>query len=107
VFGSSTDAPVVSTCTEPNQSGGGLEVLNGNVTFNGYNFAYSTASDAGAGNIYNQHIYRTLDHGICYEVIYFIHYSNIGNYSPGVVKEFDLNALLQKFNEILSTIQLK
>lgn len=107
VFGSSTDASVVSTCTEPNQSGGGLEVSNGNATFNGYNFTYSTASDAGAGNIYNQHIYRILDHGICYEVIYFIHSANIGNFSPGVVKEFDLQDLMQKFNEILSTIQLK
>ena len=107
VFGSSSDPQIVAACAEPNQSGGGFETSNGAVTINGYNFAYSTAADAGAGNIYNQHIYRAVNNGVCYEAIYFIHSSNIGNYSPGVVKEFDLNGLMQKFNNILSTIQLK
>ena len=107
VLGSSSDSQIVTVCTEPNQSGGIPETPDGNLKVNNYSFAYSTASDAGAGNIYDQRIYRAVNNGTCYEVIYFIHYSNIGNYSPGVVKEFDLKGLLQKFNGILSTIQLK
>jgi hypothetical protein len=106
-LGFSADAQIVATCTDPNQSGGGFEVSNGSVNFNGYNFAYSAASDAGAGNIYTQHIYRAVNNNTCYEAIYFIHSSNIGNYSPGVVKEFDQQALMNKFNGILATIQFK
>ena len=81
--------------------------MKGNEVINGYHFVHSQAVGAGAGNIYQQEIYRTADQGVCYEVIFFIHYSNIGNYSPGVVTEFDLNGLLQKFNEILSTFHVK
>ncbi len=106
-LGTSSDSQIVADCMQPNQFGGGFEMSNGNVTFNGYNFAYSSAADAGAGNIYNQHIYRAAINGVCYEAIYFIHSSNIGNFPAGVVKEFEINALLQKFNGILSTIQVK
>lgn len=107
VLGSSTDSQIIADCTQPNQSGSGFEISNGNVIFNSYNFTSSSSSDAGAGNIYNQYIYRIVNKGVCYEVIYFIHSSNIGNFPPGVVKEFDINTLLQKFNGILSTIQMK
>lgn len=106
-LGSSSNAQVLAACTEFNQSGGAPEVSNGNVVVNGYTFAYSTASGVGAGNIYDQHIYRIAKSGICHEVIFFIHYSNIGNYSPGVVKEFDLQGLMGKMNGILTTMQMR
>ncbi len=107
VFGSSTNSQIVASCVDPLQSGVAPETANGKVAFNGYDFTSSVASDAGAGNIYDQYIYRVAEQGVCYEAIFFIHYSNIGNYSPGAVKEFDQPGLLQKFNGILAAIQLK
>jgi hypothetical protein len=106
VLGSSSDPQIVAACAQPNQNGI-PETPGGNVAVNGYDFAYATLSDAGAGNYYEQHIYRVVNNGSCYEAIYFIHSANIGNFPPGVVKEFDHQSLMNKFNAILSTIQLK
>ncbi|GAB4542463.1 MAG: hypothetical protein Fur002_12790 [Anaerolineales bacterium] len=105
VFGA--DAQNASTCEEPNQTGGAPEMPNGRQTFNGYSFAYSVASGAGAGNLYDQHIYRSAQNSVCYEIIFFIHSSNIGNYAPGAVKEFDAQGLMQKFNIILASLQIR
>jgi hypothetical protein len=106
LFGSSTDAQVVSTCTQP-ASLGGLETVTGTVPVNGIPFTKSEASGVGAGNIYEQVYYRVVHNAVCYEVTYFIHYANIGNYPAGEVTEFDQASLLQKFDEILSTLFLK
>jgi hypothetical protein len=105
-FGSASDPLTVSACVEPNPNGM-PETSAGNISASGYTFAYSTVSDVGAGNYYEQHIYRTLYNGTCYEAIYFIHSSNIANYTPGVVKEFDRQGLMDKFNRMLASIQLK
>ncbi len=106
LLGSSTDPQAVSTCTQV-LSFGGPETIVGDVTINGISFTKSAGSGVGAGNIYEQTYYRTVYNGTCYEITYFIHYSNIGNYTPGTVKEFDRAALLQKFDEILNTITFK
>lgn len=105
-LGASTDPQVISACPDSNPNGM-PESSVGNLTVNGYNFTYHTVSDVGAGNYYEQHIYRALHNGTCYEVIYFIHSSNIQNYTPGAVKEFDRPGLMSKFEKILSTIQFK
>jgi len=105
LFGSSTDAQAVSTCTQT-ASLGGPETGNGDVTINGVSFTKSVGGGVGAGNIYEQTYYRTVHNGICYEITYFFHYGNIGNFDPGSVKEFDHTALIQKFDQILSTLTL-
>jgi hypothetical protein len=107
LLSSNADPQIVATCTYPNPNGGGLEEPKGNAVINGYSFVYSEAGGVAAGNIYEQYIYRTVNNGMCYEVIFFMHYGNIGNYAPGTVKEFDKNDLLQKFNGILSTFGVK
>ncbi len=106
LFGSSSDPQIVSTCTQL-LSFGGPETVIGEVTINGVSFTKSHASGVGAGNIYEQTYYRTVYNGTCYEITYFIHYANIGNYAPGTVKEFDHTALIQKFDQILSTLVRK
>ncbi len=106
LFGSSTDPQIVSTCTQ-SASLGGPETIVGDVTINGVSFTKSEGSGVGAGNIYEQTYYRTVYNGTCYEITYFIHYGNIGNYDPGTVKEFDHAALIQKFDQILSTLVFK
>lgn len=106
LFGSSTDSQVIASCTEP-LSLGGPETISGETSINGVNFTKSQAVGVGAGNIYEQTYYRTVYHGTCYEITYFIHSTNIGNYEPGAVKEFDHTALIQKFDQILSTLVLE
>jgi hypothetical protein len=104
---SASDAQTVATCTDPNQSGGGPEQVIGNEVVNGYTFVHSTSDGAGAGNYYHQEIYRMVNQSVCYEVIYFIHSTNIGNYPPGTVTEFDNNALMQKLSSVFSTFTIK
>jgi hypothetical protein len=104
---STTDSQIVATCTEPNQNAGGPEELIGNEVINGLTFVHSTSEGAGAGNYYQQEIYRMVNKNMCHEVIYFVHYTNIGNYPPGIVTEFDRNALTQKFYSVFSTFTIK
>lgn len=106
LFGSSTDAQIVSECTQP-LSFGGPESIVGNVTINGVPFTKSQGGGVAAGNIYEQTYYRTVYNGTCYEITYFIHYGNIGNYQPGTVHEFDHDALIKDFDQILSTVTLQ
>lgn len=105
-IGSSTDAQAVATCTEP-ASLGGPETIPQEVTINGVVYAKSQGTGVAAGNIYDQIFYRTVHRDTCYEITYFMHYTNIGNYEPGAVSEFDRDLLLQKFDEVLSSLVLK
>ncbi|MBI3162720.1 MAG: hypothetical protein HYZ23_09430 [Chloroflexi bacterium] len=102
--GGTAEAQIVAACMESNVSGGGSEIVVGNETINGYTFVHSTADGAGAGNLYQQEIYRMANDGVCYEVIYYIHSSNIGNFPPGIVTEFDRNLVVQRLSEVFSTL---
>jgi hypothetical protein len=105
-IGWSDDPQQVSTCTQP-ASLGGPEAVLGETTVNGINFTKSEATGVGAGNVYEQVYYRTVHNGSCYEITYFVHYGNIGNYPPGAVTEFDRTALYQQLDEILASLILK
>ncbi len=108
LFVSSTaEAQTVATCTEPNQSGGGPEYPAGDEVVNGLTFVHSTSEGAGAGNYYQQEIYRTVHQNVCYEVIYYIHYTNASNYTPGTVTEFDRDAVMQQLDGVFSTFTIK
>jgi hypothetical protein len=97
---------VVATCTEPNQNGGAEEKLVGTEGINGYTFTHFSAEGAGAGNYYQQEIYRMANKGVCYEVIYYFHSTNVGNYELGTVSEFDRNAIIQQLYGVFSTFQI-
>lgn len=107
LYGSSSDPQVVATCADPNPNGGAPEEAKGIEAVNGLNFVHSQSVGAGAGNIYEQETYSAAHQGVCHEAIFFIHYSNVGNYAPGTVIEFDHDGLLQKFHAILSSFQVK
>jgi hypothetical protein len=80
----------------------------GDVTINGNKFVRSEGAGVGAGNIYEQIYHRAVINGSCYEVTFYFHYTNIGNYAPDAgIKEFDRAALLQRFESILSTLVIK
>jgi hypothetical protein len=104
---SSSDSQIVADCTAPNENGGGGEQVVGNEVINGYTFVHSTSEGAGAGNYYQQEVYRMVQKNVCYEVIYYIHYTNIGNYTPGTVTEYDSVALMKKFSSIFATLTIK
>ena len=106
LIGSSTDPQAVATCIEPTVFGA-PEEIKGSMLVNGISFTKGQAVGVGAGNIYEQFFYRTAYNGTCFEITYFIHYGNIGNYEPGLVHEFDEDALLQAFDQTLSTLVLK
>lgn len=106
LFGSSTDPQAVTTCMEPAPESG-MQTKLENVTLHGIPYVTTRGVDVGAGNIYDLTYYRTAHAGTCYEIIYYMHYTNIGNYEPGVVTEFDREELLQKFDEIFSTLELQ
>ena len=105
-IGSSTDPQAVSTCTAPASLGAPEEPV-GSVVIRGIVFAKSQSAGVGAGNIYEQVFYRATYNGTCFEISYFIHYGNIGNYEPGLVHEFDHDALIQAFDQTVSTLVLK
>lgn len=107
LIGSTTQNDILQTCTQP-ASLGGPENIIGEVNINGINFTRSEATGVAAGNIYEQIYHRAVVNDVCYEVIFFIHSTNIGVYAPDAgVKEFDRAALLQRFEDTLSTLVIQ
>ena len=107
LFGSTNDSSIVNSCTQPGSFGGTENVVD-DININGIKFVHSEGGGVGAGNIYEQIYYRAVHNGTCYEVTFYIHYGNIGNYSPDSgVKEFNRDALMQKFESVLSTLVIK
>lgn len=103
----SNDPAIMANCTQP-AFAGGPETVTGEVNLDGVPFTRSEAVGAGAGNYYEQTYYRAAYQGSCYEVMFMIHSANIGNYAgDSGVREFDRNALTQKFETILSTLVIK
>jgi hypothetical protein len=105
LLAASQDPAIVSACIQPVAGDG--EKITGQVILNGYTFTRSEFSDAGAGNFYELIAYRTAWENTCYEVIFLIHSTNIGNYTPGTVVEFDHAALLDKLETVLNTFMVK
>jgi hypothetical protein len=105
---STSDAQTVATCTAPNQNGGGgPEHPAGNEIINGLTFVHTSAEGAGAGNYYQQEIYRTVHSNTCTEVVYFIHYTNASNYTPGTITEFDSDSIVKNLYGVFSTVVIK
>ena len=72
----------------------------------GHTWSVASAGDAGAGNFYDETVYALVGSSPCLAIRYFIHSTNIANYDPGVVKQFDREALITMFGRIRSTLTL-
>jgi hypothetical protein len=77
------------------------------VMVNDISFVPFTTNGAGAGNFYDVRAYHTVQNSICYEIALTLHTTNIANYDPGTVTEFDMTlgwSILEKiFNAFLFT----
>src|SRR5207247_320003 len=69
-------------------------------------YSVATTSGAGAGNFYEEIVFAISDSKPCTAVRYRIHSSNISNYDPGTVREFDRAVLLRQFDEIRDSLVL-
>lgn len=66
------------------------------------NVTYSVASTTGVGlgNYYEETVFAVADTNPCVAVRYLVHSTNIQNYEPGAVKEFDRAALFSTLDKI-------
>ncbi|MBI5644880.1 hypothetical protein HY970_02170 [Candidatus Kaiserbacteria bacterium] len=69
-------------------------------------YSVATTTGAGAGNFYEEMVYAISGSKPCTAVRYLIHSTNIGNYEPGTVREFDRNALITAFDAIRNSLRL-
>lgn len=63
-------------------------------------------NDAGAGNFYDETIYAVQGSQPCLAIRYFIHSTNIANYPPGTVIEFDKTKLLTTLDKMRASFRL-
>lgn len=75
-------------------------------TENGVAYSVATTSGAAAGNMYEEMVYALSGSSPCTAIRYFIHSSNIGNYAPGAVQEFNRAQLLSDFDTIRRSLQV-
>ena len=85
--GVSNDPAIVEACKAGQAAQG--EKPAGTATLGGVKFTRFTFEDAGAGNRYGSTVYRGMAGGNCYELVEFLHWAAIENFSPGAIKEFD------------------
>ena len=102
--GVSEDPRAVATCLKPPPGAGPI----GHAIINGVAFTTSTTGDAGAGNLYEVHSYRTLRKHRCYAVEYVIHSLNIGNFDPssGIVA-YNQNKVTSIFDAMVRSFKFR
>lgn len=77
----------------------------GDVTINGVVFKSATGGGGAAGHLDKLQIYRTIHDGTCWEISQDVVSTNIGNYPPGTVSQFDENAVWQKLQGVVDTFE--
>lgn len=61
---------------------------------------------AAAGNLYESTVYRLMTEDGCFEIVETLHTTNVANYDPGTVTEFDKTKVETIFDEILATVTI-
>jgi len=70
------------------------------VTDNGSDYSFASTTQGAAGNRYEEEVWAISGTNPCIAIRYFIHSTNIENYSVGTVLEFDWAALINRFEKI-------
>lgn len=73
---------------------------------NGMKYSLATTTGAAAGNRYEEMVYAITDSNPCIAVRYFIHTTNVENYEPGTVVEYDRPALIAALDAIRNSLRL-
>lgn len=77
-------------------------------TLGDYDYQYAETGGAAAGNLYDEYVYALQrDGSACYGIRFFVHSTQIGNYEPGAVREFDREDLLQTFRDMAATLTVR
>jgi hypothetical protein len=97
-IGISKDPSIVAACSTGQAAQG--EKPAGSATLGGIKFTRFTFEDAGVGNRYASTVYRATTGGNCYEVVEFLHWAAMDNFSPGAIKEFDRAKIEAELNTI-------
>ncbi len=77
------------------------EITDGDMTY-----SVASSTDAAAGNRYEETIFAFPGTNPCIAVRYLVHYGVFENYAPGMVKEFDREALLHIFDDMRHTMRI-
>ena len=79
------------------------------VTINDVDFYMTNSNGAGAGNLYQSKVYRTVKStgGACIELMETIHTSNIGNYPPNTVTEVNTAPIQEQLDSILNSFKFQ
>jgi hypothetical protein len=74
-----------------------------NETVNGVMFKVVKTDGVAAGNYLDGYVYRAFHDGKCYELDMRIALSNIANYEPGTVKNFDLEKVKRTLKAVVDS----
>ncbi len=94
--GTSPDPKAVSSCLSLQNPNG---ITPTQVTINGITYTAFSYTSAGVGNFYAVTSYRTIHNNQCYAIESLIHSTDINNYPPGQVSQFnggEIQTLLQQ-----------
>jgi hypothetical protein len=88
----------------PPENGDGFKTK---VNINGVDFYMTASSGAGAGNLYESKIYRTVKspNGACIELNETLHTGNISNYPEGSVTQVNKTNVWNKLDSVLNTFK--
>jgi hypothetical protein len=89
--------PKDAACDAQRFLGNGIAEEHLVVSQDGTQWSTGKTAGAGAGNFYEETVYAAEGANYCYGLRLFIHSTNIGNYEPGTVEEFDRGALEDVF----------
>jgi hypothetical protein len=98
-IGATTTPSIVSACMSPSASSGETEASS-TAAIGAAQFAVFDSTGVGAGNIYQEKAFRTVQSGTCFEIVELLHSGQIANYPSGSVTAFDET----KFSGILDAM---
>ncbi len=74
-------------------------------TIDGVNFKVTEIDGVQTGNLLHGYVYRTFHNGQCYELDLRIASSNIANYQPGTVRNFDSEKVRRALKVVLDSFK--
>jgi hypothetical protein len=75
-------------------------------TIKGVKYSVAVSDGAAAGNRYQQKVYKTLQNNKCISIFVNTHSTNIGNYEPGTIKEFNKASFDSVMSRMLDTFKV-